>query len=235
MKKLSIIIPCFNEAKNLPLLIARCKEVVSNKKNIEIIIVDNGSIDNSETVLDELIVNLDFIKRVKIKVNKGYGYGILKGLSAASGEVLGWTHADMQTDLGDIFKGLVFFNQSPNSDNLFVKGLRHGRPISDVFFTMGMSIFETLLLRKPMWDINSQPTMFTRQFFMTWNNPPNDFSLDLFAYYMALKSGLEVKRFPVVFSKRAYGVSKWNVNISSKYRFIKRTLVFSFELRRRLK
>ena len=141
----------------------------------------------------------------------------------------------MQTDLGDIFKGLVVFNHSPNSDNLFVKGLRHGRPISDVFFTMGMSIFETLLLRKPMWDINFQPTMFTRQFFMTWNNPPNDFSLDLFAYYMVLKSGLEVQRFPVVFSKRAYGVSKWNVNISSKYRFIKRTLVFSFELRRRLK
>ena len=235
MKRLSIIIPCYNESKNLPLLISRCEEVANKGKNIEIIIVDNGSNDDTSLVLDELTSNLTFITRVRIEMNQGYGHGILVGLAAATGEILSWTHADMQTDLGDALKGLDFFNGESNSEELFVKGRREGRPLTDVFFTMGMSIFETLLLRKSMWDINAQPTMFHRNFFLTWSIPPKDFSLDLYAYYMAKKSRLRVKRFPVVFSERAHGVSNWNVSLISKFHFIKRTLLYSFDLQKRIR
>ena len=63
MKKLSIIIPCYNESKNLPLLVNRCKEVASKDCNIEIIIVDNGSTDDTSLVLDELISNLLTVSR----------------------------------------------------------------------------------------------------------------------------------------------------------------------------
>ena len=235
MKRLSIIIPCYNESKNLPLLISRCKEIANKGNNIEIIIVDNGSNDDTASVLDELTSNLTFITRVRIEINQGYGHGILVGLAAATGEILSWTHADMQTDLGDALKGLDFFNDESNSEELFVKGKRQGRPLTDVFFTVGMSIFETLLLRKFMWDINAQPTMFHRKFFLTWNKPPKDFSLDLYAYYIAKKSRLRVKRFPVVFAERAHGVSNWNVSFISKYHFIKRTLLYSFGLQKRIR
>ena len=231
----SIIIPCYNESKNLPLLISRCKEVANKENNIEIIIVDNGSNDDTSLVLDKLTSNLTFITRVEIEMNQGYGHGILAGLAAARGEILSWTHADMQTDLGDVLKGLDFFNGVSNAEELFVKGRRQGRPLTDVFFTVGMSIFETLLLRKFMWDINAQPTMFHRKFFLTWNMPPKDFSLDLYAYYMAKKSRLEVKRFPVVFAERAHGVSNWNFSFISKYHFIKRTLLYSFGLQKRMR
>ena len=235
MKRLSIIIPCYNESRNLPLLVNRCKEVANKDSNIEIIIVDNGSNDDTSLVLDELTSSLTFIKRVEIEVNQGYGHGILAGLAAATGEILSWTHADMQTDLGDVLKGLDFFNGESNSEVLFVKGRRQSRPLIDVFFTVCMSIFETFLLRKFMWDINAQPTMFHRKFFLTWNMPPKDFSLDLYAYYMAKKSRLVVKRFPVVFAERAHGVSNWNVSFISKYHFIKRTLLYSFGLQKRIR
>ena len=235
MERLSIIIPCYNESKSLPMLISRCKEVANKDSNIEIVIVDNGSNDDTSSVLDDLISGLTFITRVEIEVNQGYGHGIFAGLAAASGEILSWTHADMQTDLGDALKGLDFFNSESNSEELFVKGRRQGRPLADVFFTVGMSIFETLLLRKFMWDINAQPTMFHRKFFLTWNMPPKDFSLDLYAYYMAKKSRLVVKRFPVVFAERAHGVSNWNVSFISKYHFIKRTLLYSFGLQKRMR
>jgi len=235
MERLSIIIPCYNESKSLPMLISRCKEVANKDSNIEIVIVDNGSNDDTSSVLDDLTSGLTFITRVEIEVNQGYGHGILAGLAAARGEILSWTHADMQTDLGDALKGLDFFNSEPNAEELFVKGRRQGRPLADVFFTVGMSIFETLLLRKFMWDINAQPTMFHRKFFLTWNMPPKDFSLDLYAYYMAKKSRLGVKRFPVVFAERAHGVSNWNVSFISKYHFIKRTLLYSFGLQKRMR
>ena len=235
MTKLSLIIPCYNESQNLPLLIERCKDLFDLEKDIEIIIVDNGSNDNSSEVLEELTSELDFIKNVKVDVNKGYGHGILSGLSAANGEILSWSHADLQTDICDVLKGVLIIKNESKIEDLFIKGKRKNRPISDNFFTIGMSIFETCLLRKKMWDINAQPTMFHRSFFLTWKNPPNDFSLDLYAYFFAKKLQFRIKRFPVYFGERAHGVSKWNINLSSKFQFIKRTLIYSFQLRRRMR
>ena len=139
--KLSLVIPCYNESKNLQLLLNRCKEIAEREDNIEFVIVDNGSTDDTSLVLDELTLDLEYITRVKVETNQGYGHGILAGLRQATGELLGWSHADMQTDLADALKGLDLFRNTIEPEQLFVKGRRHGRPIADTFFTMGMSIF----------------------------------------------------------------------------------------------
>lgn len=228
----SLIIPCYNEAENLPLLLLRCKEITKNP-DVEIILVDNGSTDSSPSVLRELLLQYPGCHSVRVERNQGYGFGILTGLKAASGDILGWTHADMQTDPEVVLRGLELFKK--HGQNSFVKGHRYGRSLGDVAFTVGMSFFETMLLGKPLWDINAQPTMFTKKFFETWHEPPHDFSLDLFAYYQAHLAGLEVHRFPVLFGKRAHGVSHWNVNWAAKRKFIRRTIDFSLQLRKSLK
>jgi len=86
-----------------------------------------------------------------------------------------------------------------------------------------------------MWDINAQPTFFHRSFYDTFDSPPFDFSLDLYTYFLAKRSKLKVRRFPVFFGKRHHGQSKWNYSLLSKYNFIKRTLIYSFKLRKKLK
>lgn len=229
--RFSLVIPCYNEAANLPLLLERCKGVAG--ADTEVILVDNGSTDNSAQVLAQLLPAYPGCRSVRVEQNQGYGFGILSGLRAARGEILGWTHADMQTDPQDALRGLELFAR--HGAQSFVKGRRYGRPLSDVAFTFGMSVFETVLLGKPFWDINAQPTMFTREFFATWANPPHDFSLDLYAYYEARRQGLAVHRFPVRFGDRAHGVSHWNVNWAAKRKFIKRTVDFSLQLRRNVK
>ncbi|MDF3036204.1 MAG: glycosyl transferase family 2 [Paucimonas sp.] len=230
--KFSLVIPCYNEAANLPLLVERCREVV-RRPGVEVVLVDNGSTDNSPQVLSDLLPANPGCRSVRVEKNQGYGFGILSGLRAASGDILGWTHADMQTDPQDALRGLDLFEQ--HGLNIFVKGRRYGRPLADVAFTVGMSAFETALLGKPLWDINAQPTMFSRAFFETWREPPHDFSLDLYAYYEARRAGLTVHRFPVLFGKRAHGVSHWNVNWAAKRKFIRRTVDFSLQLKKSLK
>jgi len=229
--KLSLIIPCYNEAANLPLLLERCSSL-GNSANIEIILVDNGSTDHTAQVLDSLLPQHAHCRSVHVPVNQGYGFGILSGLKAAKGDLLAWTHADMQTDPKDAIKGLKLFQLYGNE--IYVKGQRIKRPLADVIFTIGMSIFETALLRTRLWDINAQPNMFSRAFFESWVNPPHDFSLDLYVYFTARNQGLPVYRFPVEFGERAHGVSHWNVNWAGKMKFIRRTIDFSFELKRRL-
>jgi glycosyltransferase involved in cell wall biosynthesis len=229
--KISLIIPCYNESKNLPSLIEKCRQLDS--EIFEVIIVNNGSTDDSSNVLSSLMNSqYPFIKSIKVEVNQGYGHGILCGLKSSTGNVIGWTHADLQTDPLDSSQVRDLIKQY--GENIFIKGQRYGRPISDVIFTVGMSFFESILLKKLLWDINAQPTFFPRKFFDGWNSAPNDFSLDLFAYYQAKKHNLKVIRFPVFFGKRLHGHSHWNIDFKSKWKFIKRTIQFSFLLRKKV-
>ena len=229
--RFSLVIPCYNEAANLPLLLERCKELVV-RPDVEVVLVDNGSSDSTAEVLQHLLPKYPGCRSIRIEKNQGYGFGIVSGLRSAEGQILGWTHADMQTDPQDALRGLDLFEK--HGENIFVKGRRYGRPFLDVVFSVGMSMFETLLLAKPMWDINAQPTMFPREFVDSWSSPPDDFSLDLYAYYQAQTQGLKVCRFPVKFGERAHGVSHWNVNWAAKWKFIRRTIDFSMQLKKKI-
>jgi glycosyltransferase involved in cell wall biosynthesis len=230
--RFSLVIPCYNEKANLPLLLERCRDVAT-KPGVEVILVDNGSTDGSDAVLFQLLPQYPGCRSIRVEQNQGYGFGILSGLAAAEGDILGWTHADMQTDPQDALRGLALF--AAHGPDIFVKGQRNGRAMKDVVFTVGMSFFETILLRKPLWDINAQPTMFSRSFFETWRTPPHDFSLDLYAHYQARRTKRPVYRFPVYFGARAHGTSHWNVNWAAKRKFIARTIDFSLRLRQSLR
>lgn len=50
--KLSIVVPCYNEAENLPLIYKRFKKVIGERDRIEVILVNNGSKDNSAEVFE---------------------------------------------------------------------------------------------------------------------------------------------------------------------------------------
>lgn len=233
MKLLSIVVPCYNESKNISLILKRFKDVIDTDE-IEVILVDNGSTDNSSEIFAELLPKYLFAKLIKVSVNQGYGFGIISGLRVADGEYVGWTHADMQTDPSDVIKTYEIVKRR-GEKKIYVKGSRKERSFFDLFFTLGMSFFETLYLRSYLWDINAQPNIFHRDFFKDWKNPPYDFSLDLYALYMARKKGLKIIRFPVLFPQRIYGVSSWNRGVKSKFKFIKRTFIFSVQLKRSMK
>ncbi|MCL6274285.1 glycosyltransferase family 2 protein [Muricauda sp. 2012CJ35-5] len=232
--KLSIVIPCFNEEKNIPLILSRFAEVI-HRDDIETVLVNNGSTDNSSSVFAELIPKFSFARMVNIPVNKGYGHGILAGLRSCTGTFIGWTHADMQTDPNDVIKALEIIENNNENDKIYVKGDRKGRPFFDQVFTSGMSLFETLYMGQKLHDINAQPNIFHHKFFQNWENPPNDFALDLFALYLAKKQKLNVIRFDVLFPERLHGTSSWNTGFVAKKKFIKRTLDFSVKLKKSLK
>lgn len=227
--KLSIVIPCYNEEKNIPLLLERFAEIVGNR-DMEIILVNNGSTDNSAKVMERLLPKYKFAKIVTVPVNKGYGYGILKGLEEAKGEFVGWTHADMQTDPNDIIKAWRIIEKSESKD-IYVKGRRKGRTLYEQFFTVGMGIFESGYLGVPMYDINAQPNIFPRKFLLKWQEPPYDFSLELYCLYLVRKYNMKVIRFVVEFHERRNGHSSWNKGLRSRLNLIRQTILYSRKLK----
>jgi len=224
----SLVIPCFNEEKNLSRLVDICLILV-DRSDCEVIIVNNGSTDGSSEKLNKLLKPHKNLRAIHIKENVGYGHGILTGLKDAKGEILGWTHADLQTDPLDCIEALSLFE---NNEEIFVKGKRRGRSFVDNLFTICMAFFESILLKKMMWDINGQPTLFRKDFFTSWENPPEDFSLDLYSYYKAKIQNLKIKRISVMFGKRFSGVSSWNTGLKSRIKFTRRTVSYSLKMKR---
>ncbi len=232
--KLSVVIPCYNESKNIPLILDSLKNIIDGQE-IEVILVNNGSTDDTNSIIESVKSNYTFLKIINIKINLGYGYGIVSGLKSAKGDFIGYTHADLQTDPADIIRAYKLIKENNFYKNIYIKGDRKGRSFTDQFFTIGMSLFESLYLGKILWDINAQPNFFHRTFFdSVKNNCPNDFSLDLYLLYKAKIAGLNLIRFNVLFPKRIYGKSSWNTGILSKWKFIKRTIIFSRKLKKTL-
>jgi len=228
MTLITLVIPCYNEAASLPMLITRCQTIAS--PDCHILLVDNGSTDDTPTILPSLLKNTPFFSSIRVPINQGYGHGIMTGLQQATTPWLAYTHADLQTDPTDVFTAMTLIRQ--RSTPAFIKGVRSGRPLMDRFFTIGMSIFETLLMQTPLWDINGQPTVFPRSFFESLPHLPNDFAFDLALYHAAKRKGLPILRFPTVMAPRIHGQSNWNNGLKGRYKFIKRTILFSIALRR---
>ena len=225
----SLVIPCYNEARSLPELVRRAR-FTAEAGDGEVLLVDNGSTDDSPQVLAGLLAGGDDrVRSLRVEPNEGYGWGITRGLAATRAPIVGWTHADLQTDPADALRAVAAME---GTERAMVKGRRYGRPLADRVFTAGMSVFETALLRRRLTDINAQPTMFHRTLLDEWGTPPKDFALDLFAMYTAMERGYEIRRVPVIFAPRRFGTSSWNVDLAAKRKFIERTVDFSLRLRR---
>ena len=66
----SIVVPCFNEAENIPILVKGFNEEIDND-DINIVLVDNGSVDNSSEVIRDLCETFSFLSSVKVVKNIG--------------------------------------------------------------------------------------------------------------------------------------------------------------------
>ena len=225
---LGIVIPCYNEAKNIPKLIERCNLAMS-RADCEFLLVDNGSIDSTAQVFDS-IAPIQGIKFMKLEKNQGYGGGILAGLNTLQNDYIGWTHADLQTDPVDI----IDIELIPGSVNQFLKGTRRKRRFLDQVFTSGMSLIMSFLFLTRLSDINAQPSVVSRDLFEKWSTPPSDFSLDLYAFVVARRESAYIRRFPVDFSNRYSGNSKWNNGLMARIKMTQRTIAYARKLRRDL-
>ena len=102
--KLSLVVPVYNEEENLPLLFDAIHKVMDALDHAwELILVDDGSRDNSLAVLNELVVkDPQHVRVVVFRRNFGQTAAIAAGIDHAKGEIVILLDADMQNDPADI-------------------------------------------------------------------------------------------------------------------------------------
>jgi len=105
--KITILIPCYNEENRLPETLDQIKEYIKNKKeDFEIIVIDDGSSDNTVKLVEEFDLE---IKILENKKNRGKGYSIKRGMLESSGDFTLFMDADSSTRIKELDKFIPFF------------------------------------------------------------------------------------------------------------------------------
>ncbi len=106
--QLSLVFPAWNEAENLPTLLESAVKIGEQLAvDFEIVIVDDGSRDHSAAILARWSDRDPRIRSLQHAANRGYGAALRTGLRKARGELVFFSDADLQFDLGEIAKLLV--------------------------------------------------------------------------------------------------------------------------------
>src|SRR6185369_5541208 len=100
---ISVVTPLRDEEESLPELCAWIEKVVTaNHLSYEIILIDDGSVDNSWKVIEELSAKNKHIKGIRFQRNYGKSAALNEGFKAASGDVVFTMDADLQDSPDEI-------------------------------------------------------------------------------------------------------------------------------------
>lgn len=100
--KLSIIIPAYNEEKTISEILKRVLDVNYGDIDKEVLVVDDGSTDNTLSLAKEFAKTHKEVKIIEHKRNKGKGSGVATGIKNATGDILIIQDADLEYNPQDI-------------------------------------------------------------------------------------------------------------------------------------
>jgi glycosyltransferase involved in cell wall biosynthesis len=99
---LSVVVPLYNEEESLPELVAWIWRVTQNKYKTEVILIDDGSSDDSWKIIEQLKNEYPFINAIRFRRNYGKSAALNVGFTYASGNVVITMDADLQDSPDEI-------------------------------------------------------------------------------------------------------------------------------------
>lgn len=147
---LSVVIPCYNESENISEgKINQVINYLSNKKYLwEIIIVDDGSTDDSLELVNKIIVDNKNI-RIISNSHRGKATTVITGMLKATGQYILFTDLDQATPISQVDKLLPFLNDGFDIVIGSRKGKRRGAPFIRAIMGPGFTIIRKLILNFP--------------------------------------------------------------------------------------
>lgn len=204
MPLLSVIVPVYNEANTISRILEKINSVDIDK---EIIVVDDGSYDDTGTILRKIRYNN--LKVIHHASNRGKGASVLTGLSCAEGEFVIIQDADLEYDPCDYLK-LLGVTKENTAD--IILGARFIKGYKGLFIhRMGNRFLTNLLnflFNVKLNDCFTCYKLARRDTFNLLNLNAQGFDIEIQIIAQALKKNLRIKEVFVSYHPRTYSQGK---------------------------
>jgi dolichyl-phosphate beta-glucosyltransferase len=224
--KLSVVIPAYNEEKRISETLKKIESYLhSNHLDYEIIIVDDGSKDNTLGVIYNSVSDKSRLSVLVNEINRGKGYSVKRGMLSAKGDLILFSDADLSTPITELDKFLPLI---PQYDIIIgSRGLKESNIIDyqplyrRMMGRMFSSIVKIFSLRGisdsqcgfKLFKSSAVKKIFTNQQIERWG-------FDVEILYLAKKWGYSIKEMPVT----------WVNSKGSKLNALKDPLTMFFDI-----
>jgi len=200
----SVLVPAKDEAENLPAFLEQAAAAfASEPAKYEVIVVDDGSVDSTWTVLESLATQYPFLRAARHRAGRGIADALRTGYLASRGSVLVFYPADLQYRPEDIPR-LVAPVLDGSSD--MVAGFKEG-PYEKAFVSGVYNRLSRSLFHVPVRDLNSVKA-YTREVMEALPLRPD---WHRYMVVMAAAQGFTVTEVPVPLYPRFAGKSKFGI------------------------
>jgi glycosyltransferase involved in cell wall biosynthesis len=202
----SVLVPAKDEAENLPLFMKLAAEAFAKTPDVqyEVVVIDDGSVDDSWSVLQELEARYDFLHVVRHRSRRGIADALRTGYLNSTGDVLVFYPADLQFKPEDIPR-LVAPILAQESD--MVTGFKEGKYekafVSGIYNKLSRTLFHV-----PVKDLNSVKA-YRREIMDTLPVRPD---WHRYMIVIAAAEGFTVTEIPVPLYPRHAGRSKFGLS-----------------------
>ena len=220
MPLLSVILPVYNEAKTIRQILEKINSVNIDK---EVIVVDDGSSDGTDRILNEIQVdNLTIIHHTS---NRGKGAAFLTGISHATGEYVIIQDADLEYNPADYLK-LIAAIKDGSADIVF--GARFTKGYHGLLMPrLGnrfLAILMNALFHTQLNDCFTCYKLTRREVFNAMRLKSTKFDMDIEVAAKALKNKLKIMEVPISYQPRNYSEGKkirWADGVQAIFAIIK--------------
>lgn len=204
MSKLSIIVPVFNEAKTIRLVLERLLGLNLDK---EIIVVDDGSTDGTGKIVD---IFVPAIKVIKQKINSGKGKALRAGIAVATGDYIIFCDADLEYDINQIpflYKHLLENNLTVLYGSRFI----NYQPKKNFIHYLGNKVLTAVtdwLFGARLTDMETGYKLFQASLLKSMNLSSSHFEIEPEITAKILKQGIKITELPISYDPRVKSEGK---------------------------
>jgi len=202
--KYSIVIPAYNESARIPATLRSVVDCIrAHGWNAEVVVVNDGSRDNTAEVVREFARNAPEIRLLENPENRGKGYTVRHGVLHALGDIVMFTDADLSSPMEEAEGMFAAIEQGADiaigSRWLATSRQTHRQPLYRQFFGRCFNLLTRMVMNLPFADTQcgfkaftraAAQTVFQLQTIERWGFDPE-------ILFIALKRGYQISEIPV--------------------------------------